>query len=103
MRDDSNALEDDFQTIWLQMKSHIIYLGCCSYRHPDTEIEKFYQYIARILTEISKENKLVFCMGYQFNVNFLNYNVHTHTNDIDNTFSDNTVHEAITGIIIPLC
>ena len=42
-------------------------------------------------------------MGDQFNVNFSNYNVHTHTNDSDNIFSNNATHEAITGIIIPLC
>ena len=68
----------------MQIKSHIIYLGCCSYRHPNTEIEKFYQYIDRILTKISKESKLVFCMGDQFDVNLSNYNIHTHTDDIDN-------------------
>ena len=53
------------------MKSHIVYLGCCLYRHPNTEMEKFYQYIDRNLAKISKENKLVFCMGDQFNVNLL--------------------------------
>ena len=60
--DELNALEDEFETIWVQIKRDIIYLGCCSYRHPNTEIEKFYQYIDRILTKISKENNLVFCM-----------------------------------------
>ena len=34
-------------------------------------------------------------MGDQFNVNNSNYNVHAHINDIDNIFSNNTVHEAI--------
>ena len=42
-------------------------------------------------------------MGDQFNVSLSNYNLCTHTNDIDNIFSNNTVHEAIIGIIIPLC
>ena len=82
------------------MKSHIICLDCCSYGHPNKEIEKFYQYIDRILTKISEENKLVFCMGDQFNVNLSNCNVHTRTDDIDNIFSNNTVHGAIIGIII---
>ena len=83
------------------MKSDIIYLACCSYRHPNTETEKFYQYVDRIFTKISKESKLVFCMGDQFNINLSTYNVHTHAND--NIFSNNTVHEAIIGIIILLC
>ena len=47
--DDLNALDDEFEIIWVQIKSHIIYLGCFSYRHPNTETEKFYQYIDRIL------------------------------------------------------
>ena len=88
----------------------------CSYRHP----KKFYQYIDKMLTKIFEENKLVFCLGDQFNVNLSNYNVYTHTNEfltimihiiycptdhsasiVDNIFSKNTVHEAIIEIIIP--
>ena len=71
IRDDLNALEDEFETIWEEMKSHTIYLGCCSYRQ-NTKTEKFYEHIDRILTKISKENKLVFCMGDQFDVNVSN-------------------------------
>ena len=82
-------------------KSHILYLGCCSYRHPNTEIEKFYQYIHRSLTKITKEKEIVFCMGDQFHVNILSYNIHFYTNHIDNIFSNNTVHEAKIRIIIP--
>ena len=59
------------------------------------------KYIDRILKQISKESTLVFCMGDQFDVNLSNYDVHIRTNDIDNIFSNNTVHEAIIGIIIP--
>ena len=80
-----------------------IYSACCSYRDPNTEIEMFYQYIDRILTKISEENKPVFCMGDQCDINLSNYNVHTHANDIDNIFSNHTVHEAIIGINIRLC
>ena len=101
IRDALNALEDESETKQVQIKSHIIYLGCCSYRHPNTETEKCHQYIDGILTNICKENKLVFCMGDQFDVNLSNYNIHNHTHDTDNIFSNKTVHEAIIGIIIP--
>ena len=38
---------------------HPVYLGCCSYRHPNTEeIEKIYQYIDRIFDKTSKEKNL---------------------------------------------
>ena len=57
--------------------------------------------IATAFNKIPIVNKFVFCMGDQFDVNLSNYNIHTPTNDIDNIFSNNTVHKAIIGIIIP--
>ena len=78
-------------------------LGCCSHRHPNIEFEKSYQYSDRILTKISRENKLVFCMGDQFEVNLSNCNVHTYTNDVGNIFSNNTVHEAIIDSYLAGC
>ena len=79
------------------------------------------------MTKISKENKLVFCMG-DFNVNLLNYDMHSHTTDfvntmishyllpyiqhpnrvtdhsetiiIDKIFSNNTIYESVSGNII---
>ena len=78
------------------------------------------------MQKVSKENKLIFCMG-DFNVNHLSYNLHSHTNDfintmishyllphilhptrvtdhsatvIDNIFSNNTVHESVSGNIM---
>ena len=128
IRDDLNVLENEFETIWVEIKNKKSQnvLCCCAYRHPNTEIDKFNKYINRVMANISKENKLVFCMG-DFNVNLLNYNVHTHTNDflntmishyllphilhptcvtdhsatvIDNIFSNNTVYETTSGNII---
>ena len=86
IRDDLNVLEDEFETIWVEIKNKksLNVLCCCAYRHPNTEIDKFNEYINRVMAKISKENKLVFCMG-DFNVNLLIYNVHTHTNDFLNT------------------
>ena len=78
------------------------------------------------MQKISKENKLIFCMG-DFNVSLLNYDLHGHTNDfintiishyllphilhptrvidhsatiIDNIFSNSTVHESVSGNIM---
>ena len=130
IRDDLNVLENEFEIklIWVEIKNRKSQnvLCCCAYRHPNTEIDKFNEYINRVMAKISKENKLVFCMG-DFNANLLNYNVHTHTNDflntmishyllphilhptrvtdhsatvIDNIFSNNTVHETASGNII---
>ena len=78
------------------------------------------------MTKITKENKLIFCMG-DFNVNLLNYHTHNYTNEfmnnmishyllphilhptrvtdhsatvIDNIFSNNTSHETVSGNIM---
>ena len=78
------------------------------------------------MTKITKENKLIFCMG-DFNVNLLNYNTHNYTNEfmnnmishyllphilhptrvtdhsatvIDNIFTNNTSHETVSGNIM---
>ena len=127
IREDLNVLENEFETIWVEIKNKESQnvLCCCAYRHPNTEIDKFNKYIDTVMAKISKENKLVFCMG-DFNVNLSNYNVHTHTNDflntmishllphilhttrvtdhsatvIDNIFSNNTMYETTSENII---
>ena len=83
VREDLNALENEFETIWVEIKNKKSQnvLCCCAYRHPNTEVEKFNNYIDKVMQKISKENKLIFYMG-DFNVNLLNYNLHSHTNDL---------------------
>ena len=129
-RDDLSILEDEFEMIWIEIKNtkgqNVLY--CCTYRHPDTDIKKFNNYIDNIMQKISKENKLLSIMG-DFNVNLLNYESHNDTNDfintmishhflphilhvhptrvtdhsatvMDNIFSNNTSYETISGNII---
>ena len=86
IREDMSVLEDEFETLWVKIKNKKSQniLCCCAYRHPNTEIEKFNKYIDGIITKISKENKIMFCMG-DFNVNLLNYDMHSHTNNFVNT------------------
>ena len=85
-RNDLSILEDEFETIWTEIKNTKgqNVLCCCTYRHPITDINKFNNYIDNIVQKISKENKLLFIMG-DFNVNFLNYESHNDTNDFINT------------------
>ena len=128
VREDLNALENEFETIWVELKNKKSQnvLCCCAYRHPNTEVEQFNKYMDKVMDKVSKENKLIFCMG-DFNVNLLNYNIHSHTNDfvntmishhllpyilhptrvtdlsatvIDNIFSNNTIYESVSGNIM---
>ena len=128
VRDDLSSLEDEFETLWIEIKNtkDKNILCCCAYRHPNTDVKKFNDHIDQIMQNISKENKLLFLMG-DFNVSLLNYESDIDTNDfintmishyllpyilhptqvtdhsetvIDNIFSNNTSHEIISGNII---
>ena len=72
-------------------------LCCCAYGHSNTKREKFNKYIDRVMTKISKENKLVFCIC-DFNVNLLNYDMHSHANDSVNTMIS---HDLLPYILYP--
>ena len=97
-----------------------------AYRHPNTDVKTFNDYVNQTMQKISKENKLIFLMG-DFNVNLLNYESHDETNEfintmvshyllphilhptrvtdhsatvIDNIFSNNTQYETTSGNLI---
>ena len=70
IRDDLSIREDEFETLWIDIKnskSQNILFGC-AYRHPNTDVKKFNDYVNQTIQKISKENKLIFLMG-DFNVN----------------------------------
>ena len=65
MRDDISTCEDEFETIWIEIKnskSQNVLCGC-AYRHPNTNADKFNDYINQTMEKISKENKLIFLIG----------------------------------------
>ena len=82
---DLNALEDKFETLWIEIntghKSKNIVV-CCVYRHPDTDTSKFIEYFESALSKIDK-NKIICILG-DFNINLLNYESHSDTNDFVN-------------------
>ena len=82
IRDDLNRTEDEFECIWVEIKNSKCQniLCCCAYRHPNSETQKFLDYIESTLSMAKKEKKLLFIMG-DFNFNLLNYESHTETND----------------------
>ena len=86
IRDDISTREDEFETIWIEIKnskSQNVLCGC-AYRNPNTNVDKFNDYINQTMEKISKENKLIFLIG-DFNINLLNYEPHGETNDFINT------------------
>ena len=130
VRDELNALEDDFESIWVEVNTSATknMLCGCIYRHPNTDVEKFTQYLDTVFSKAKIERKLVFLMG-DLNINLLNYDSNTATNEflnfmvsqyllphilhptritdhlstiIDNIFTNNTDYETISGNILTL-
>ena len=61
------------ETLWVKiknLKSQNV-LCCCAYRHPNTDVKKFNEYVDQTMHKISKENKLIFLMG-DFIINLSN-------------------------------
>ena len=129
-RDDLSILHDDFESVWVEIKNKRgkNFLCGCVYRHPNTDAEKFLGYIESTLSKFDKNKYHVFLMG-DFNIDLLQYESHSHTNNfinsmisnsllpyfhqptgvtehsatvIDNIFSNITYHETLSGNITSL-
>ena len=75
-----------FESLWVEIntgpRSKNIVV-CRSYRHPDTDVTKFIEYLESVLSKVDK-NKIVCVMG-DFNINLLNYESHNDTNEFINS------------------
>ena len=85
VRNDLSALEDDFETIWVEINNHKSknFLCCCLYRHPSSDITNCVDHMGLMLQKVKKEIKSLFIMS-DFNINLLNYEAHSETNDFIN-------------------
>ena len=75
-RDDLKKVDDCFEAIWVEIKvdkAKNIICGCI-YRHPNSDIKTFENYIDKYLTKIAKENKNCYLTG-DFNIDLLKYDV----------------------------
>ena len=89
LRPDLGKGSADFETVWVEVenKKGKNYLFCCTYRHPNTNLDSFSEYLQEILSSPAVSNKQTFILG-DFNVNLLNYNSHTPTtNYVNSLFS----------------
>ena len=60
------------------------------YKHPSMDLTDFNSnYLNNLLEKVSKEQKSVFLLGY-FNINLLNYNVHSPTNEFLDSLASNS-------------
>ena len=84
IRDDLSVVTDEYETLWVEIntgsKAKNI-LWCCAYRHPNTNIKSFIEYMDNTLQKLEKSNKTIFVRS-DFNINLLSYDGHTDTNDL---------------------
>ena len=84
-RDDLSILHEDFESIWIEIKNKKgkNFLCGCVYRHPNTDIPNFHDHIES-LKRLDKNKYNVFIMG-DFNIDLLQYESNSHTNDFINS------------------
>ena len=91
-RDDLSILHNDFESVWVEIKNKRgkNFLCGCVYRHLNTDVENFLGYIESTLSKFDKNKYHVFLMGY-FNIDLLQYESHSHTNDFINSMISNSL------------
>ena len=56
LRDDLSVIENESETLWVEIKNSKSQnvLCCCAYRHPNTDVKKFNEYVDQTMHKISK-------------------------------------------------
>ena len=85
-REDLGVTKDDFEMVCVEFLSQTDKntICCCVYRHPNTDVQEFLDFIDNLLQKVTKERKSVLLMG-DFNLNLLNYEIRSDTNDLMNS------------------
>ena len=81
-RDDLGKLDDDFESVWIEIKKKKgkSSLCGCIYRHPSSNVTELVEYVETTLTKLNNKNYDIFLMG-DFNIDLLRYESHSSTND----------------------
>ena len=91
IRDDLCKLDDCFEAVWIEIKNSKgkNSLCGCIYRHPNTDVTNLMQYLEATFSLIDKKKYNIFLMG-DFNIDLLQYESHSSTNDFLNTMISNS-------------
>ena len=87
-RDDLNICDKSFEAVWVEIinaKAKNI-VSCCLYRHPNTDIGEFIEYISKCLVKINKEKKECYLAG-DFNIDLLKYDTNNKYAEFLNTMT----------------
>ena len=99
VRDDLNNIKNPefVDSLFIEIEksgSKNIVIGIM-YRPPGQDLSIFNEFFDKVLTHVSRNQKLVYLMG-DFNVNLLNEDTHSHTNDFINTLTSHSFYPSIT-------
>ena len=88
LRNDLNFSTSEFESIWIELQNNKgkNILISVFYRHPNSSLDIFLDKFYKIIDNISKQNKLCIIMG-DFNINLLNCDSHSLTQDYINTLN----------------
>ena len=87
-RNDLNIVDKSFEAVWIEVKNEKrknIVCGCI-YRHHNSDIENFTDYLSKILAKINRENKECYISG-DFNIDLLKYDTNSKYSDFLNTMT----------------
>ena len=127
VREDLSRRENEYESLWIEVKSDLHHNLICGvvYRHPNSDIDVFNNYINEISGKINSENKFCIIMG-DFNIDLLKSS-HSNTEEflnnlesyffnphilqptritnhsatlIDNIFFNSITHHTISGNIV---
>ena len=99
-RDALSNLHDEFESIWVEMKNkkRENFLCGCFYHHPNIDISNLMDYLQSTFSNVNQKKYQVFFLG-DFNIDLLQYESHSYTNDILNTMISNSflpyIHQPI--------
>ena len=84
-RDVLNLCTTECETLWIEIENQLDknIICCIIYRHPNSNLECFLNQLFTLIEKANTENKYCFLLG-DFNINLLNYDTHTQTEDFIN-------------------
>ena len=91
IRDDLCKLDDCFEAVWIEIKNSKGENSLCGYiyQHPNTDVTNLMQYLEATFSLIDKKKYNIFLMG-DFNIDLLQYESHSSTNDFLKTMISNS-------------
>ena len=87
-RNDLNINNISFEAIWIEIlnsKTKNILCGCI-YRHPNSDVEEFTNYVSKCLSKVDKEKKECYLSG-DFNIDLLKYDSNNKYSEFVNTIT----------------